>query len=156
MQECTTVLETRVSGIEDTLPPLVTEVKSTACKINTDVSKVENMENRLRCNHVRVVGIPEKAEGNDPIEFAECWLMDIFVKDYFLSSFAVELAHRISTQFHKPGSTPRIFLICLLNYRDKENILQRARALKDIRYNGSKIMFFPDFFPQVQKCRVHF
>lgn len=80
--------------------------------INTAISKVEDMENCLLRDNIRVVDIPEKTEGNDPIEFAEHWLMDILGKDYFSPLFAVEHAHRVSTPSQaRKYSTP--FLICL-------------------------------------------
>lgn len=88
MQERTTPLENRVSQLEDTVPLLAIEIKVTPWLNAIDI-KVEDLENCLHCDNVRVVGIPEKAEGNDPVEFAEHWLRDIFGKETFSALFAV-------------------------------------------------------------------
>lgn len=98
VQEHPTALENRVSDIEDTVPPLTTEVKTVTRRLNTVITKVEVLENLLRHNNVWVGGIPEEAEGNDPIEFTEQWLMDIVGKEHFSTLFAVERAHRFPTQ----------------------------------------------------------
>lgn len=60
-------------------------MKSATRKLSTTISKVEDIENHLRCNNIRVLGIPEKAEGNDPIKVAEQWLIEILGKDYLSS-----------------------------------------------------------------------
>lgn len=52
----------------------------------------------MRCNNVHAIGIPEKAEGKNPIHFIEQWLISIFGKDSFPHMFAMEQAHRVPTR----------------------------------------------------------
>lgn len=88
--------------------------------------------------------------------FAKCWLLDAIGRHHLSSVFVVEHSHRDTTH-PLPSVNPLIlFLIRLLKYRDKKNILFRVRALKGISYTGSKIMFLSDFSPEVQKCLACF
>lgn len=43
----------------------------------------DDIENQLRCNNVRIVGLSEKVEGRDPTAFVEQWLLDIFGREVF-------------------------------------------------------------------------
>lgn len=105
VRECTTALENRVSDIEDMAPLLATEMKNAIRRLNIIDIKVEGLENCIRRNYVRVVGILKKAEGNDPVHVAEHWLMDIFGKEHFSPLFAVEHAHRVPTRHLLPGNS---------------------------------------------------
>lgn len=41
---------------------------------------MEEMENRSRRDNVRLVGLPQKSEGSNPIEFLKKWLVEHFGK----------------------------------------------------------------------------
>lgn len=55
--------ENRVSTVEDQLPPMSKAIQSHAQDIAALLNKVDDLENRSRRNNVRLVGVPEKAEG---------------------------------------------------------------------------------------------
>lgn len=55
--------ENRVSTVEDQLPPMSKAIQSHAQDIGALLNKVDDLENRSRRNNVRLVGVPEKAEG---------------------------------------------------------------------------------------------
>lgn len=69
--------------MEDDINPLKQEMKLICEKVNIFTSKMEDMENRLRSNNVRVVGPPERNEGSNPMGFMEKWFTYIFVKESF-------------------------------------------------------------------------
>lgn len=71
-------------------------------------------------------------------------------------SFSVERAHRVPSRPLPAGEPPRPFLILLLNQRDRDLNLRRATLLKEVTFNGTKVMFFPDFTPEIQKQRAKF
>lgn len=69
----------------------------------------------------------------------------------------VERAHRVPMRPLPPGNPPRTFLFKLLNYKDRDVILFKARNLGDaLKMDNSKISFFPDFSVEVQKQRAQF
>lgn len=75
------------------------------------------MENRLRRNNIRAVGVPERVEGKNPVAFIEAWLTDTFGCYTLSPMFAVERAHRVPVRPPPQGAPPRLFFH-LLNYKD--------------------------------------
>lgn len=82
------------------------------------------MENTLRRNNLHIFGIPEKSEGNNPVDFIEQWLIATFGKDNFTPFFSVEKAP-------PAGGNNRPFLLKLLHYKDQA-ILRLARQKRDL------------------------
>lgn len=156
LHECTSAVEGRISTLEDEWQPLQRDVKYTHSMAAANASRLEDMENRLRRDNVRTVGIPEKAEGKNPVAFIEAWLTGTFGKDAFSSMFAVERAHRVPTRPPPQGAPPRAFLFRLLNYRDRDTILSKARVTPSLKVDNTKISLFPDFSAEVQRQRAKF
>lgn len=152
----TTVLEERLSQVEDDVNPLRQEVKRMKEQLNTCLQKMDNFENRARRKNVRVLGLPEKSEGNNPVEFMEGWFRDMFGKNAFSNMFAIERAHRVAPRVPHSGGQSRPLIVKLLFFRDKVTILQRAREMKNIIYNGARISLYPDFSPELQRQRAKF
>lgn len=65
--------EQRISGAEVNVNELLTKVSTLENTLKTLTDKVD-LECRSRRNDVRLVGLPEKAEGQDAAEFLERWL----------------------------------------------------------------------------------
>lgn len=99
----------RVSDIEDQLPPL--DRHKVTLRLAKDANdRAEDMENCLQRNNVRIVGLPEHAEGRDPTVFVKNWLLELFVKEAFSLFFAVERAHRVPPHPPQLGGPPRSIL----------------------------------------------
>lgn len=111
LRERTSAVEGRISTLEEEWQPLQRDVKYTHSMTVANASMLEDMENRLCRNNMHAVGIPEKAEGKNPVAFIEAWLSDMFGEDTFSSMFAVERAHRVPTPPATTGSTPKILLV---------------------------------------------
>lgn len=52
-------------------------------QLSSHESRLEDLENRLRRNNVRLVGLPEWVEGNTPVEFIEKWLLATMGAEHF-------------------------------------------------------------------------
>lgn len=152
----TTALEERLSQVEDDVNPLRQEVKKMKAQLDTCLQKIDEYEYRARRKNVRVLGLPEKSEGNNPVEFMEGWFRGMFGKDAFSKMFAIERAHRIAPRVPHPGGQPRPLIVKILFFRDKVTILQKAREMKNILYNGARISLYPDFSPELQRQRAKF
>lgn len=152
----TTALEERFSQMEDEVFPLKQEVALMKIQLRDCLQQMDNMENRLRRENLRVLGLPEGCEGNNPIKFMEEWLKEKFGRDSFSNTFAIERAHRIAPRTSTPGGHPRPFIFKLLCFRDKVTILQKARELRNIQHNGARISIYPDFSPELQRQRAKF
>lgn len=120
------------------------------------MQKSDDFENRLRRNNLRLIGVPEKAEGSNPTDFFEHWLAQLIGKDRLSPLFVVERAHRVPTRAMPPGAPPRPVLARILHYKDRDTILRAARDIPDIRIDNGKISIFPDFSAEVQRRRLQF
>lgn len=115
------------------------------------LNKTDDLENRLRRNNVRIVGLPKKVEGRDPTVFVEGWLQEVLRKEAFSPIYTVERAHG-TTEAPPAWQPPRSILTRLLNYKAREVALHLAREKGAVHHNGTKISFNPDFSTEVQ-CR---
>lgn len=117
-------------------------------------ARMNDMENRLSRNKVRAIGIPEK---KNSVTFIENWLITIFGKGSFSPMFSMERAHRVPPGPLPPGHTSRSFLFKILNYKDSDVILSKARFLGvALVIDNYKVLPFPDFSVEVQKQRPQF
>ncbi|XP_040286136.1 zinc finger protein 436-like [Bufo bufo] len=73
-----------------------------------------------------------------------------------IPSFVVERAHRIPFKPLPPGAPMPPFILRVLNYGGRDAILAAARQLQDIKFENSRISFYPDFSSEVQKLRRQF
>ncbi|CAJ0965631.1 unnamed protein product [Ranitomeya imitator] len=150
------VVEERVSTAEDHIVKLQKAEKKFAQAIAELAAKNEDLENRSRRNNIRIVGLPEKTEGRNPTEFVENWLLEKIGSTVLTKVFAVERAHRVPPQPPAPGANPRTMLAKILNYRDRDIILRKAREMEDLTAGGQKIAIYPDYSAAVQKQRMKF
>lgn len=88
---------------------------------------MEATENRQRRNNIRVVGLPEDAEGPQPAIFAERFFMKLLEMPVMPSTYEGEWVHRVPMWNRPSGTPPRAFLVRFLNFRDGDNILVEGR-----------------------------
>lgn len=116
LQERVKNSETRLSGVEDAIPPLLSLIVC-SFKSASWYKKKDVIEKRhWRCN-LRFIGLPEGAEGREPTMFLEKLLFTYSCKA-FSPTFAIERAHRMRARPPPPGAHPRTFIAKLLNYKD--------------------------------------
>lgn len=156
IRERTGALEERVSGLEDRVAPVHSDITHIKKQLKIVTDRMEDMENRQRRSNIRVVGLPERSEGQNPETFAEQWLKELLGEETFSPQFVAERAHRVPTRPLPPGAPPRPFLIKLLNYRDRDAALRAARKKGDLQYQGSRVSLYPDYSAALQKQRSSF
>lgn len=121
--------------------------------------KVEDLESRSRRNNLRVVGIPEKLEGADPVKFMSDFFMEVLGANFFSSPPLLDRAHRIGPPrpSEEPGTPrPRVFIVRFHYYTDKERILRRKRDTQQLKYSGQNVYIFPDMTASLAKKRAAF
>ncbi|KAJ1169263.1 hypothetical protein NDU88_001169 [Pleurodeles waltl] len=125
------------SDITEILPTHNT-YKTTIAKLQQQVEvlqeRVEDAEGRSRHNNIRILGLPEGTEGRDPTHYVETWLQSL-ATDRLSVHFTVERAHRVPGRKPAPGSPARTLIARILNYRDRDAILQMASEM-DPRAEG--------------------
>ncbi|XP_041441303.1 uncharacterized protein LOC121400993 [Xenopus laevis] len=156
VRERTTAVEARVSALEDMCAPVPAQLTELQQQIKQQASLLDDYENRQRRNNVRVVGLPEGAEGNSPTDFAERWLKQLLPNAPFTTHYTVERAHRVPGRPRPPGAPPRPFLIRLLHFRDRDASLSEARSKGQLVHEGANISLYPDYSTYLQKQRSTF
>lgn len=152
----TATLETTIADIKPQVVQTDKRVQKLLNRVEFLEERTEDAKGRARRNNVHVVGLPEGKEGRDPTSYVENRLCDLLPEGVLSPHFVVEQAHRVPARPPPTGSNLRPFLIRLLNYRDRDTILQETRKLQDIQIHNQKIMFFPDYTIQVQRQRYSF
>lgn len=79
----------------------------------------------------------------------------------FPKPLIIERAHRLGSVQSQAGSgaspvRPRVIVLKFQNYADKERVMAAARVAGEIKYNETKIMFFPDISASLRKRRQVF
>ncbi|KAJ1217615.1 hypothetical protein NDU88_005208 [Pleurodeles waltl] len=149
-------VEKRVSSVEDGQ----TALASGQLKANTELDilkhKMDDLESRSRRNNLRIVGLAESTSNVNMEKIVESLLIQLLGQDTFSAFFVVEQAHRSLAARPPSGVPPRPVIARLLNYRDRDAALKRARELKTLRYEGMTLSLYPDFTLQVQEVRKQF
>lgn len=131
--------------MEDKLAPLVRDTQSTARLAKATEMRAEDIDNRLRQNDMQNVGFPGKVKGRDPTEFVEQWLLEVFGKGSFTPLYSVQRVHRVPSRPLPPGCPSRTMLAPLLNYKNKEIVLRKARENCNINTMESENPFILTF-----------
>lgn len=145
-------METRVATNEDDIKEMRDRVGSMEKTITQLWEKNDDLENCNRRSNIRILNIPEQAEGRDAVGFLERLLPQMLGPDNFTSAVTLERAHRIG----KVSDRPRAFIAKFLNLRDKEKVLRLARNKGEITYDNNRIYFFPDYSMELQRRRDDF
>lgn len=149
-------VEQRVSGTEDTVRDHSGDLHTLKARVKALESRAEDAENRNRRSNLRIVGLPEGAEGMDPTAFTERLLKDLLPGARFSPFFTIERAHRMPATRGPQGSPPRTFIFKMLHFKDRDMILREARALQELKYENTRLMIFPDFSMETQRQRKSF
>ncbi len=105
---------------------------------------------------MRLVGLPEGAEGSDAAGFLRAnlskWIPSL--KDHDIE---IDRAHRIYDR-RKNSDWPRTLIFCVLRWHDRSEILKGARQAYPVKcmQDNVTLLFFPDFSPATTTRRKSF
>lgn len=105
---------------------------------------------------LRLIGVPEKAEGSNPGNFFEQWLARVFRKENLSPLLAVEKVQSAPTRMPPPGAPPPSVLVRMLHFKDWDTILRIATDVPDLRIDHNRISICPDFSVKVQQHCMQF
>ncbi len=118
------------------------------------LAKVTDLESRSHRNNVRIIGLPESIEGPRPSAFFSQLLFDVLGKDVLSSPPEIDRAHRALIGKPAAGEKPRVVIIRLHRYQQKELIIREARAKRGkLMFQGSPIAIYEDYAPEVMLQR---
>lgn len=153
-----TTAERRISDTEDLTTQLTAKVSDLETKVKQLTEKNDDLENRSRRSNLRLIGLEEKAEGDDAESFLENWLPEVLGAENFPIPVRIERAHRIPASSSGSSSAqtttyPRPLIAKFLNFKDKVRVMNAARKKNKVMFNNRQVKFFSDFSTEVQRQR---
>ncbi|KAJ1188168.1 hypothetical protein NDU88_004932 [Pleurodeles waltl] len=144
-------VETRISHLEDEAGSHQVTREAMEKELEDTQWKLTDLEDRLRRNNLRVLGVPEGLEGSDTHSFMVALFKEAFPDLHQWDwDREIQRAHRFP--FSKVGSNseggsgrPRAILISLLNYQARQAIYDRARPNSRSKAKGCEFFVRPDF-----------
>ncbi len=109
--------------------------------------KMTDIEDRSRRNNVRLVGLPEGAEGSDVAGFLRVnlskWIPSLKGRD-----IEIDRAHRVYDG-GRGSDQPRTLIFRVLRWHDRSEILKGARQAYPVKCTQDNVtlLLFPDFSP---------
>lgn len=153
--ERVTEMEGRLSGVELEHADLKTLVENLQRRNKYLEEKNIDMEMRSRLNNLRLVGVPEGAEGPDMCGFLESWLPDTLELNPLRNPLVLERAHRVGPK-RDSDTPPRTIIMRFLNYRQKEMTMKAVKSKKEIFYKNHRVRFYADVATEVHRQRKQF
>lgn len=144
--------ETRISDLEDANNSRETSMDYALSSLKALQDKVTYLEDYSRLNNVRVMGIPEKAEGGDMMGFVLGLLSEQLGLDVNIG-FEIERVHRVGQA--EEGRTRHV-LIRFLRFSAREAVLAAAREKEEVKWDDKKLSFFQDLSHEVLQQRKKF
>lgn len=153
-------VEQHLSSYSDRVVSLERAVEQLSAANKQLTDKMEDLESRSRRCNLRVIGIPEGAEGADPVAYMSKFFADVLGADVFQSPPLLDRAHRIGPKPPNPnaeGLKPRVVIVRFHYYQDKERAWRWGIVnKKQLTHAGRKVYIFPDFNASVAKKRAAF
>ncbi|KAJ1124670.1 hypothetical protein NDU88_003119 [Pleurodeles waltl] len=144
--------ERHISEVEDGQSAMAMGQAKMGKELATLRAKVDDLEARSHRNNLGIVGIAESTAIDNMEGYIERLLVQVLGQDTFSSLFVVERALRSLATRPPLGAPPRPIIAKLLNYRDRNAALGRARELKTLQHEGMAISLYLDFTQQVQEA----
>ncbi|RXN19411.1 LINE-1 type transposase domain-containing 1 [Labeo rohita] len=116
--------EARISATEDSITTLEAKVRTLENNNKDLEDKVLDLEARSRRSNLRLVNLPEGAEGEDACVFLENWLPEVLNLAPPRTALTLERAHRVGQKSMSNTAAPRTMIMKFLNYKDKMTIAQ--------------------------------
>ncbi|KAK6490190.1 hypothetical protein HHUSO_G4660 [Huso huso] len=136
--------EGRIVKMEERTDSFAEALQTTLRQLEAVKERVEDLDNRGRRNNLRILAIPEDAEGNNMIQFLQNEIPKM-LKHAFEGPLEIERAHRALAPKPREGQRPRAIILKLLMFQIKEEIIRRAREMRYLAWHESSIMIFPDY-----------
>ena len=70
--------EQRISDMEDANAELLTRLERAETRLEEAAARLEDQKNRSRRNNIKIIDLKERVEGNNPRNFFEQWLPEVF------------------------------------------------------------------------------
>ncbi len=131
----------------DSVQAAAREDRRTVTDLRNQLEKMTDIEDRSRRNNVKLVGLPEGAEGSDVAGFLRVNLSK-WIPSLKGCNIEIDQAHRVYDR-RKNSDRPRTLIFRVLRWHDRSEILKGARQAYPVKCTQDNVtlLFFPDFSP---------
>ena len=114
------------------------------CKRNEE--ELKEMQDNMKCNNIRIIGMPEKEEEEQGIENVfEKVMMENFPNLMREKVTQIQEADRVPIKRNPKAPSPTHIVIKMAKFQDKERILKVAREKQEVTYKRAPIRLPADF-----------
>lgn len=151
--------ENRIAEAESSVDTANARIQSLTRQVSSLAEHLDDIENRGRRKNLRIIGLPENAEGTNPTAYLQTWIPEFLGIETKSGMLKLERAHRIFMPKADARGRPRPLIVRFHNFQDKQRVMdasRRAAQKGDLMYNSCKISFYQDFSADVQRKRKEF
>ena len=112
------------------------------------------MQDRVKCNNIYIIGIPEGQEEEQGIEnLFEKVIMENFSNLMREKVTQIQETQRVPMKRNPQRPTARHIIIKMVKFQDKERILKAEREKQEVTYKGTPIRLAADFSMETLQAR---
>lgn len=149
--------EERISTAEDSHGAYGTSIAAIEKTVVRLQLKIDDLENRGRRKNLKIINLPEKAEGNTLLaDFLQTILPTLVGLPADYPPLEIERAHRALAPAPAPDKPPRSVLARFLRYSQREDVLRAAMKKRNINHGGFQLRFYPDLSAEILRRRREF
>lgn len=149
-----TEAEARILDAEDHTTSLSYKIAALGKEVKTLSQRAEDGENCSRRENIRIIGLKEGTEGQQPVQLFESWLPNLLGLQTKRGSIKIDRAHRSLGPLKEKYTRPVI--IKLHNFCDKQRIMAAVKEKGKLLYNRNQIYIRQDLSAQVRQTRREF
>ena len=133
--------EDRISELEDKVEQNTQEEQEKEKRLRKNEEGLREMQDNMKCNYIRIIGIPEGEEEEQGIEnLFEKVIMENFSNLMREKVTQIQEIYRVPSKRNPKRPTARHIIIKMANFQDKERILKAAREKKEVAYKGAPMV----------------
>ncbi|XP_072362823.1 uncharacterized protein [Scyliorhinus torazame] len=150
------VVKAKAAENEDEIQGLVVKTETHEAQHKRCVERLEALENNSRRKNLRVLDLPEGAEGADVGAYVSTMLHSLMGSEAPTGPLEVEGAYRVLARRPKAGEIPRAIVVRFHRYNDREMVLRWAKKTRNCRWENAVIRVYQDWSAEVARRRASF
>ena len=112
------------------------------------------MQDNMKCNNIRIIGIPQGEEEEQGIEnLFEKGMMENFPNLRREKVTQIQETQRVPSKRNPKRPNARHIIVKMANFQEKERILKAAREKQEVTYKGAPIRLAADFSMEMLQAR---
>ena len=131
--------EDRISELEDKVEKNTKKEQEKEKRLRKNEEGLREMQDNMKCNNIRIIGIPEGEEEHGIENLFEKVMMENFLNLMRGQVTQIQETQRVPIKRNPKRSTSRYMLIKMAKFKDKERILKVTREKQLVTYQGAII-----------------